>query len=127
AERWKYVQGFDHPLTKTLFQQGIFRDAYPINTEFYPAYMRKYKNDENKVVEILTDYIKNKEIKLYEGNEQLIETSPFSSNVTVEQTVGITISHTRESVKHGRLYSLNALAEGTIFNTTALIDENALK
>lgn len=56
-----------------------------------------------------------------------MEVFPFQNDVGFDQHVGISISDMRETVQHGQLYTMNAISQGTIFETTAYLDKEALQ
>jgi len=127
AELWKFKVGFDHPLTNELFEQSIFHDAHPLDTSFYPSFWRVSKSS-GKYEEILTTYLTEHDFKTNHSSDggMLVDIAPFKHTLIENQAVGIMMSETREAVRHGQLYTLSAVAEGTIFQTIAELPEDAL-
>jgi hypothetical protein len=128
SEIWKYKAGFGHEKTKQLVDDCIFRDAHPKGTAFYPSFWRSSKTS-GQTEEILTEYLKEGAFRTTHSKDRgmLLELAPFEAPVIENTAVGITISETREAVKHGKLYTLSAIAEGTVFETTAIIPEDVLQ
>jgi len=124
AEIWKYKVGFEHTRTNQMFQEGIFKDAHMIGTGFYPCYVKELKGT-NEKISILEEY--RQEFPIEHNEKRLMEVFPFQNDVGFDQHVGISISDMRETVQHGQLYTMNAISQGTIFETTAYLDKEALQ
>jgi CRISPR-associated Csx10 family RAMP protein len=129
AEEWKNRVGFEHSLTSRLFEEGRWRDAYPKGTTLATADLF-YSKKTNKVKSILLDYVKNQltSLRIDENDSLLpVEQGYSNSNLVLNQSVGIAISPTRNATIHGRLYSLSAIAEGTIFTADLSLPREALQ
>lgn len=126
AEHWKYTVGFDHTLTEAFIEQSIFHDAYEVGTTYRPIYFRKEKKT-GKEVNILETYLKeNIFLANHNGNAVVEYWSTYEHDVIKSAAIGTTMSRTRESVQHGKLYTMTSIAEGTIFETTAQIPEEVV-
>jgi CRISPR/Cas system CSM-associated protein Csm3 (group 7 of RAMP superfamily) len=130
AEVWKFTVGFDHPQTKGMFHEGIWRDAHSLDTEFNPLYVKKQKKKGTKT-ELLTGFVEKGEFPISRKNgmeiDALIEVSPFENDIYVDEAVGIKISPAREATSHGDLYTLSAVVQGTVFQTTAMLPQEGME
>ncbi|KIQ94510.1 CRISPR-associated RAMP protein, Csx10 family [Anoxybacillus thermarum] len=129
AEEWKNRVGFDHALTHQLFQKGIWRDALSKGTKLVTADLFYSKQTQEKK-SVLSDYIRHPLTNfLKHKNDSLLpsEQGFFNDHLVINQAVSISISPTRNAVRHGRLYSLSAIAEGSLFTTRVTLPREALQ
>ena len=127
AELWKYTVGFQHKVTNAFIKDSIFRDAYQQGTIFQPIYFRKEKKT-GDTVNLLETYVKEQIFLTNRNQSAVIENwSTHESHVMKSAAIGTKISRTRESVEHGKLYTMTSIAEGTLFETTAQIPEEVVQ
>lgn len=129
AEEWKNRIGFDHSLTSQLFQKGVWRDALPKGTKLVTADLF-YSKQTQKEESILTHYTHKQLTSLRKNNDDTLlpkEQGFFNDQLVMNQAVSISISPSRNTARHGRLYSLSAIAEGTVFTTHVRLPREALQ
>lgn len=126
AELWKYRVGFDHPLTKTFTEKSIFRDAHLENSVLYPVYY-KVKKSGGTAENFLNELIDTNTYRVKTENDVLYTKFGYEESPVLDSHLGIKISRTREATEKGKLYTMNSIAEGTVFKTTASIPEEILE
>ncbi|MCW2279306.1 RAMP superfamily CRISPR-associated protein [Heliophilum fasciatum] len=138
AEQWKYRVGFEHPLTQSFFQKGIWRDAHVVternnSSETFTSldvYRCKQCGEKKSIIK---EFVQFHESSTQSDLPNLIcpntscqgpllrVDSAYDEDVVVDEAVGIEINVEREATEPEKFYSLNFIAEGTRFETIAYL------